>query len=73
MMFKKNMMPLYLNFQFKGLYEFAAAIHGISDDTESQFAVFTATHPPGHINSKIAFKLCNKTCPIYPDILTSYE
>ena len=25
---------------------FIATIHGIYDDTKSQFAVFTATHPP---------------------------
>lgn len=32
---QENMMPLYLNFQFKGLYEFTAAIHAIFDDTKS--------------------------------------
>jgi len=26
---------------------FIATIHGIYDDTKSQFAVSTATHPPG--------------------------
>ena len=28
---------------------FIATIHGIYDDTKSQFAVSTATHPPGHL------------------------
>ena len=30
---------------------FIATIHGIYDDTKSQFAVSTATHPPGQIKS----------------------
>jgi hypothetical protein len=39
---------------------FIATIHGIYDDTKSQFAVSTATHPPGLYKPKTSFlALCH--------------